>query len=219
MVKKISPLQKIRNDILTVANKKGISSSDLQLLAVTKNRSTQDIENLLAQDQRLFGENRIQEAFKKWPELKNKYPGIELHFIGHLQTNKAKEAVELFDVVESLDNFKLVERLCLEEQKQAKQLKYLIEINIGREPQKSGIWPEDFNNFYTQLIKNYPLNIAGIMCIPPADLNPNRFFKQMQEIAHSYDFKTISMGMSDDYKTALQHGATIIRIGRALFSD
>lgn len=187
------------------------------LLAVTKNQTADAIYTLLKNQQRLFGENRVQEALIKWPELKKNYPDIELHLIGHLQTNKVKDAVALFDVIETLDSFKLADKLAKEEERQQKKLAYYIEINIGEESQKTGILPANFENFLVTLRNNYPLNIKGIMCIPPSDQNATPYFQRMQQIAKEFQLDVISMGMSDDFEIAIKYGSNLVRIGRALF--
>lgn len=189
----------------------------IQLLAVTKQQSINKITELLLQGHRLFGENIVQEAILKWRDLKTDYPDIELHLIGHLQTNKVKEAVALFDVIQTLDSLKLAAKLAKEEMLQNKKLDYLIEINIGSENQKKGILPEDFDFFYHELKKNYPLSVQGIMCIPPIDKNPTPYFNMMKKIADEHQLAIISMGMSNDFKIAIECGANLVRIGRALF--
>src|SRR5262249_5139090 len=148
-----------------------------QLLAATKNVPLFKTEKLLQEGHTLFGENKVQEAYRKWPTLKRKYPKTQLHLIGHLQTNKVKRAVALFDVIETLDNVKLAQKLIDEELKQQKRLEYYIEINIGHEPQKTGVLPEDFHKFYETLTAEFPLRITGVMCIPPANQNPVVYFQ------------------------------------------
>ncbi len=209
----------IENNIESCAKIHNQSSSMVRLLAVTKNQPTEAILPLLQHGHRLFGENRVQEAFAKWPSLKQKYPAIELHLIGHLQTNKAKEAVALFNVIQTLDNFKLAERLVAEEAKQEKKLEYYIEINIAKEQQKNGIYPEDFPLFYKKLQTSYPLSITGIMCIPPRESSPLTYFKHMQALANEYRLPNLSIGMSNDYQVAIECGSTMVRIGRALFNQ
>lgn len=211
-------LTKIKNRIKDQAKKCNRESS-VELLAVTKNRSIDEIQKLINQGQRLFGENRIQEAYAKWPLLKQQYKDIELHLIGHLQTNKVKDAIALFDVIQTLDSVKLAEKLFHEEQKQNKKLIYFIEINIGHESQKTGILPNEFHDFFEKIKNNFPLNIKGIMCIPPNEKDPEPFFKEMRSIANSHDISVISMGMSQDYESAIKFGATMVRIGTALFSE
>lgn len=212
-----STLKRINACIHSSAIQYQRNPNEIKLLAVTKNQSIPRIEELLHQGHRLYGENRVQEAMQKWPLLKEHYTDLCLHFIGHLQSNKVKEVVALFDVVETLDSLKLAHKLYAEEIRQQKFLEYYIQINIGREQQKSGVLPENFDNFYKELSIQVPLKISGIMCIPPADKKPEPYFKEMAIIAAHYNFSALSMGMTADYQTAIEHGATILRIGRALF--
>lgn len=212
-VNSLLPLNRILNNI----NKLSKNGRPVELLAVTKNQPIEKIISLLNEGQRLFGENKVQEAYSKWPSLKEQYPELKLHLIGHLQSNKTREAVALFDVIQSLDSLKLAKKLQEEELKQNKHLEYYIEINIGNEDQKSGVLPENFDEFYTSVCANSILNVIGIMCIPPANQNPIQYFKKMLEYANRYSIKNISMGMSDDYELAIENGSTLVRIGRALF--
>lgn len=212
-----SPLQTIKSQIATTAALSGRDSDAIKLLAATKNQPPEKIEELILEGQQFFGENRVQEAVTKWQSLKKIYPACTLHLIGHLQTNKVKEAVELFDVIETLDSVKLADKLSLEEGRQKKKLTYYIEINIAAEPQKSGILPQEFPNFFGKITQNYPLHIKGLMCIPPANTDPSIYFQQMTQLAKQFKLPELSMGMSDDYELAIKYGATEIRIGRGLF--
>lgn len=213
----LSSLEKIQHQIATTAKRYGRLPEEVKLLAVTKNQPIDRIVPLLKQGQCLFGENRIQEAEMKWSGLQEKYNSLQLHLIGHLQTNKVKQAITLFDAIQTLDGIKLARKLFAEEQRQQKKLDYYIQINIGLEPQKSGVLPQDFADFYKTLRSEVTLNIKGLMCIPPQDKNPALYFEEMANIAKRYRLTQLSMGMSDDYETAIQYGATIIRLGRALF--
>lgn len=214
----LSPLQKIQNQIELTAKRYGRLPNEVKLLAVTKNQPVDRITPLVKQGQILFGENRTQEAETKWPGLKETYNFFNLHLIGHLQTNKVKQAVALFDVIQTLDSVKLAHKLFIEEQRQQKKLEYYIQINIGRESQKSGVLPEDFADFYKTLLSEVTLNVTGLMCIPPQDKNPAPYFEEMANITKRSGLIHLSMGMSDDYETAIQYGATVVRLGRALFS-
>lgn len=213
----MNSLQKIKAQIDEYAQQFGRNKDDIKLLAVSKNQPVEKIKRLLEHGHRLFGENRVQEAYAKWLVLKEYYANIELHLIGHLQTNKVKEAVALFKVIQTLDSFKLAEKLVVEEQRQKKRLSYYIEINIGCEKQKTGILPDEFPLFFNELKNNYPLDIQGIMCIPPKEEDPVKYFQQMKKIADDYQLPVISMGMSDDYPIAIKYGTTMVRIGTALF--
>jgi pyridoxal phosphate enzyme (YggS family) len=185
----------------------------VQVLVVTKNQSFEQILPLITNGHTLFGENKVIEARQKWSEARQNFPSVRLDFIGHLQTNKAKDAVLLFDRIHSLDSLKLAFELQKWERTLGKKLKYFLQINIGREPQKYGIVPEDVGDF----IKNCPLEISGLMCIPPVDCDPLPFFITMNELKVLYGLEHLSMGMSSDFKLAIQNGATIIRLGSSIF--
>ncbi len=191
----------------------------INLLAVAKQQPVEKIECLMQMGHRLFGENRVQEAKTKWLDLKKKYPDTILHFIGPLQTNKISDAVALFDVIESIDRLKLAEKLFHEEQKQKKTLRYFVQVNIGHEPQKSGVLPEKCDELIVNLRRLFPLIVDGVMCIPPVDEDPTEYFLELVDIAKRNNLKNISMGMSNDYEKAIAVGATIIRIGRAIFHN
>jgi pyridoxal phosphate enzyme (YggS family) len=158
----------------------------------------------------------VQEACAKWPEIKLRYPDIELHLIGALQTNKVAEAVELFDVIESVDRPKLVDFLVKEMSKQNRHLPCLIQVNIGKEPQKAGVMPEDIGMLISYC-QEKGLNITGLMCIPPEGENPEPYFQEMFTMANKYKFTNLSMGMSGDFAIAIKYGATHVRIGTAIF--
>ncbi len=213
----MSKLLEIKSAIQQYESQCGLPENAVKLLAVTKNQSPENIISLLNEGQLLFGENRVQEASQKWSALKKQYPQSSLHLIGHLQTNKVAEAVSLFDVIQTLDSVKLAKKLWAEERSQKKQLTYYIEINIGDEAQKTGITVAELPDFYRYVIHNYPLNIQGIMCIPPQEEDPSRYFRMMKTLADEQNLPMISMGMSEDYHSAIQCGSTMVRIGRSLF--
>lgn len=214
---KLSSLEHIKTAITRAATQAGRQPCEIELLAVTKNQPENKIEPLLLAGQLIFGENRVQEAQGKWPHLKQKYPDTELHLIGHLQTNKVKEAVQLFDVIQTIDNLRLATKLHQEQQRQHKVLRYFIEVNIGNEPQKNGVAPDKFAEFYQNVRNKTNLQIVGIMCIPPQKQDPQPYFQEMAKIASRYHL-LVSMGMSDDYEIAIRAGTNQVRIGRALFS-
>lgn len=194
------------------------AKQQVQLLVVTKNQPIERIRPLLEAGHLLFGENRVQEASSKWPKLKIQYPHICLHLIGHLQTNKVREAVNSFNVIETLDSTKLAEKLVLAEQSQNKKLTYYIEVNIGNELQKNGILPRDCSSFLQKLRTDFPsLHVKGIMCIPPAQEDPTKYFKHTALLANELKLPIKSMGMSADFDIAIQQGSNLVRIGRALF--
>ena len=166
-----------------------------------------------------FGENKVQEAQEKWTSLKNDFPNLKLHLIGKLQTNKVKFALPLFDYIHSLDSNKLAEKISLEQKKKNFKPKIFIQINLGKENQKSGIDEDHLENFYRKCVTEYNLNIIGIMCLPPFDEDPTPFFKKMQNLAENLKLKEISMGMSNDYMDALKFKATFIRVGSKIFGN
>jgi len=188
------------------------------LVAVSKFQPVEKIEALLKKGQRVFGENRVQEAAEKFPALKEKYPDIELHLIGHLQTNKAKEAVALFDVIESVDSLRVAEALKKEMEKQSKNLPCFIQVNTGEEAQKDGVAPRDLEKLYKDCVA-LGLKIEGLMCIPPAEDIPDLHFALLAKLARKLNLKKLSMGMSADYEAAIKYGATHIRLGTALFGE
>ena len=163
-----------------------------------------------------FGENKVQEAQLKWPALKEKHSDLKLHMLGKLQTNKVKNAVEIFDYIHSLDNLKLANKISNEVQKKAKKIKIFIQINLGDESQKSGINPSDLETFYKQCIQ-LKLNIIGTMCIPPDNQDPKPFFKHLLALNQKLNLSEISMGMTNDYLDALEYKSTYLRIGTGIF--
>ena len=189
------------------------------IVAVSKTFPIGHILPLINHGHQHFGENKVQEAQEKWTSLKNDFPNLKLHLIGKLQTNKVKFALPLFDYIHSLDSIKLAEKISLEQEKKNFRPKIFIQINLGKENQKSGIDEEDLENFYQKCVKDYNLNIIGIMCLPPFDEDPIPFFKKMQNLSESLKLKEISMGMSNDYMDALRFKATYIRVGSKIFGN
>ncbi len=189
----------------------------VSLLAVSKTHPAEPVQALLAAGHRQFGENRVQEAAAKYPALRQLYPDLRLHLIGPLQTNKVRDAVALFDVIETLDRPKLAKALSAEMERTGRRLPCLIEVNIGAEPQKAGIAPQETADFLAACRTEWRLEIAGLMCIPPAGEDPSPHFRRLAALAASLGLKTLSMGMSGDYETAIACGATEIRVGTALF--
>src|SRR5579859_1125817 len=188
-----------------------------KLLAVSKTHPAEPVAELLAAGHRHFGENRVQEAAEKYPSLKQRYPDLRLHLIGPLQTNKVKQAVALFDVIETLDRPKLARALAAEMARTGRRIPCLIEVNIGGEPQKAGIAPEEAPAFLAACREEWKLDVAGLMCIPPAGEDPVPHFKRLAALAEDLDLAELSMGMSGDYEAAIACGATEIRVGTALF--
>lgn len=167
----------------------------------------------------MFGENRVQEAKAKWPELRAKFPDVELHLIGPLQTNKVKEAVALFDVIETLDRERLAEALRAELERTGKSLPVFVQVNMGEEPQKAGIAPADAVDFARKCTNFYGLNVVGLMCIPPEGKAAGPYFAHLASLAREAGLKLLSMGMSGDFPTAVEMGATHVRLGSALFGQ
>ncbi len=205
--------QRIKNAALIA----GRLPSDVNLIVVSKTFDIEDIIPILESGHRVFGENRVQEAMSKWPQLRKRYPDIELHLIGPLQTNKVGEAVSHFDVIQTLDRPKLLTALTKEMEKQGAKTKMMIQVNTGREPQKAGLSPEDLAQFVELARGQLQNQIIGFMCIPPVDANPKTHFKMLQSMAQTYRLPQLSMGMSSDYEVAIAEGATFVRVGSAIF--
>ena len=193
-------------------------SEDIHLIAVSKTRSVEDIAPLILQGQMLFGENRVQEAAQKWPALKEQHAGIQLHLIGQLQSNKAEEAVALFDVIHSVDRLSLVTALGKAMQKLQRAVPCFIQVNIGAEAQKGGCSVAELPDLL-KAAQESDIPVAGLMCIPPADVEAAPFFALLAELSARYGLPQLSMGMSDDFETAIMLGATHIRVGTALFGE
>ena len=191
--------------------------SSVTLVAVSKTFDGDAIAPVIAAGQRVFGENRVQEAKAKWPALMSAHPGLALHLIGPLQSNKAKEAVALFDAIHSVDRASLCEALAKEIVKQDRRPDLFVQLNTGEEPQKAGIAPADADAFVASCRDVYGLRISGLMCIPPVDDPPAPHFALTAKIAARNGLKLLSMGMSADFETAIQLGATHVRVGSAIF--
>ena len=189
------------------------------LVAVTKTHGPERILPVLAAGQRVFGENRVQEAKAKWPELREQFEGIELHLIGPLQSNKAREAVELFDVIETLDRPKLAHALRAEIDRVGRAPTLFVQVNTGEEPQKAGVTPIDAADFVKLARDELRLPVTGLMCIPPASENPAPHFALLAKLAQENGLPLLSMGMSEDFETAIRFGATHVRVGSAIFGS
>jgi PLP dependent protein len=194
----------------------GRDPAEIALVCVTKTFPAEDAVPLLEAGQRVFGENRVQEARAKWPALRARYPDIELHLIGPLQSNKAKEAVETFDVIESVDREKIARALAEECERQGKRPRLLIQVNIGEEPQKAGVPPKEADAFIGFCRDECGLAIEGLMCVPPADEQASPYFALLADIARRNGLPILSMGMSSDFELAIQLGATHVRVGSAI---
>lgn len=212
----IEALRAVKADIAEAAGQAGRKPGEITLVAVSKTFPAEAIEPVLQEGQRVFGENRVQEAKTKWPDLKARYPGVELHLIGPLQSNKAAEAVALFDVIETVDRPKIAEALAQEMVRQGRQPQLFVQVNTGAEPQKAGVAPEATDEFL-KYCQTLGLKIAGLMCIPPADEEPALHFALLEKIARRNGLSRLSMGMSADYAVAVKFGATHVRVGSAIF--
>ena len=189
------------------------------VVAVSKRQSDDRIEAALAAGHRVFGENRVQEAQERWTERRGLYPDLKLHLIGPLQTNKVRDAVALFDVIEVVDRSKLARSLSTEMARQGRHLPCYVQVNTGEEDQKSGIWPDEADDFIAFCREECGLDIAGLMCIPPVDEEPAMHFALLRTIAERNSLLGLSMGMSDDYEEAVRFGATLVRVGSAIFGS
>ena len=210
-------LTHVRAEIVRACKDAGRDPASVTLVAVSKTFPAEAIEPVIDAGQRVFGENRVREAKAKWPALIEKHPGIALHLIGPLQSNKAKEAVALFDAIHSIDRASLCEALAKEIQKQSRSPALFVQVNTGAEPQKAGVLPEDADAFLNTCRDTYGLSIAGLMCIPPADDAPGPHFALLATIARRNGLALLSMGMSADFASAIAMGATHVRVGSAIF--
>lgn len=210
-------LAHVRAEIARGCREAGRDPSEVTLVAVSKTFGPEAIEPAIEAGQRVFGENRVQEAKAKWTPLRQKHAGIELHLIGPLQSNKAKEAVALFDAIHSVDRPSLCEALSKEIGKQGRKPLLFVEINTGAEAQKSGVLPQDADAFIATCRDKHGLSISGLMCIPPLEEAPGPHFALTAKIARRNGLKLLSMGMSADYITAIRLGATHVRVGSAIF--
>ena len=197
--------------------RKIISNEDINIIAVSKSFQYEYIKPLIEFGHKHFGENKVQEAIIKWSKIKNQMPSLNLHMIGRLQSNKAKEAIKLFDYIHSLDSKKLANILAKLEQNLNLKRKYFIQVNIGNEKQKSGIKIEELDEFYGYCTKTLQLNVVGLMTIPPVAENAGKCFKLLMELNQSLGLTELSMGMSDSFKEALKYKTTYVRIGSAIF--
>lgn len=213
----VQQLETVRARIAAAESEANRPAGAVTLVAVSKTFDGDAIRPVLAAGQRVFGENRVQEAQGKWPALRGEFPGIELHLIGPLQSNKAKEAVALFDVIETVDREKIASELAKEIARQGKAPKLYVQVNTGSEPQKAGIEPKDAVPFVVRCRNEHGLAIEGLMCIPPAEENPGPHFALLEKLAREAGVEKLSMGMSGDYELAVAFGASSVRVGSAIF--
>ena len=191
----------------------------LNLIVVSKGRLLDDIQKIINLGHLHFGENRVQESIDKWEKILKINTSIKLHLIGKLQTNKVKEVIKLFSYVHSLDNDKLALKISVEENNYKKKLFHFVQVNLGEESQKSGISKQDLSNFIKYCKNDLKLNIIGLMCLPPINEDSERYFKELRQLAIDNNLKELSMGMSNDYISAIKNGSTFIRIGSAIFEE
>jgi PLP dependent protein len=212
-----SSLPAVMRDIADAARRAGRDPASVKLIAVSKTVPEHAIEEAIRSGQRRFGENRVQEAKAKWPALKERHPDLELHLIGLLQSNKVRDAVELFDVIHSVDRPKIAAALAEEMKRAGKHPRLLVQANTGEEPQKAGVMPSETDAFVARCRDEYGLAIEGLMCIPAFDEEPSMHFALLAKIAARLGLKELSMGMSGDFDKAIAFGATYVRIGTAIF--
>ena len=210
-------LADVRARIARAARDAGRDEQDITLVCVSKNFGAEEIAPVIAAGERVFGENRVQEALEKWPPLKATHPDVELHLIGPLQSNKARDAVLFFDVIETVDRDKIAKVITQEMERSGRRPRLFIQVNTGAEPQKAGVLPQEADRFIESCRKDYGLEILGLMCIPPADEPVAPHFALLNEIATHNGVPTLSMGMSQDFEIAIGLGATHVRIGSAIF--
>lgn len=217
MTTTVERLETVRSRIAAATREAKRESGSVTLIAVSKTFDADTIRPVITAGQRVFGENRVQEAQGKWPALKSEFPDVQLRLIGPLQSNKAKEAVALFDVIETVDRDKIAIELAKEMRKQNVTRKLYVQVNTGSEPQKAGIGPRDAAAFVQRCREVHGLAIDGLMCIPPLDENPGPHFALLQKLAGEAGVADLSMGMSGDYEVAIGFGATSVRVGSAIF--
>lgn len=214
----MSGLADIRARLDAAARAAGRDLAAVELVAVSKVQPAGRVEAVLEAGHRIFGENRVQEAAGKWPDWRKLYPDVTLHLIGPLQTNKARQAVELFDVIQSVDRPKLAKKLADLFEETGRGLPVYLQVNTGEEPQKAGVTPDETDAFVAEC-RGLGLEVRGLMCIPPAEEAPSLHFALLAKLAERNGLDGLSMGMSGDYETAIRHGATIVRVGTAVFGD
>jgi len=218
MHKSLQNLTSIKNKVNEIINQKQLKTNP-KIVVVTKTFVLNSIIPLIESGHIHFGENKIQEAEKKWGEIKISNSNVKLHMVGALQSNKAKKAVKLFDYIHSLDSIKLASKINQYEKELNKKVNLFIQVNIANEKQKSGILLKDLNNFYKYCIKELTLNIVGLMCLPPINSNSTEYFKMLKNAAEQLNLKELSMGMSSDFEDAITNGSTYLRLGTAILGE
>ena len=213
----VAAYRRVLNSIREAESRAGRKSGEVKLVAVSKTHPAETILPVLEEGHRIFGENRVQEAKSKWPGLKARFPQVELHLIGPLQSNKATEAVALFDVIQSVDREKIAAAIAAECRKQGRQPRLFLQVNTGLEPQKAGLAPDEVDSFLIRCRNDHGLIISGLMCIPPAEEPPRPHFELLAVMARRNGLAELSMGMSQDFEDAIAAGATLVRVGSAIF--
>ena len=218
MHESLQKLELLKIKINEIINRKQLPISP-QIIAVCKTLGLERINPLIISGHIHFGENKVQEAEKKWVDIKNKYKNIQLHMVGKLQSNKAKKAVEIFDYIHSLDNRKLAMKINQFEKELNKKVKLFIQVNLAEEDQKSGVLIKDLKLFYEYCTKQLSLNIIGLMCLPPINSNSSKYFQILKKHSNKLELKELSMGMTVDYEQAILNGSTYLRLGTAIFGE
>ena len=208
----LQKLSFVKNKINEIISQRQLKT-DPKIIVVTKTFSLNKITPLLVYGHTHFGENKIQEAENKWLEIRNQYSNLKLHMIGKIQSNKVKKAVKIFDYIHSLDSAKLASKIAQYEKELNKKIKLFIQVNLGQEDKKSGISLNDLNNFYNYCEKKLSLNVIGLMCLPPVDINSDKYFKLLKKSSDDLNLNDLSMGMSSDFENAVLNGSTFLRLG------
>ena len=215
----VKRLMLIQSEIKELLIKNNSQNRNLNIIIVCKTFSMDKILPLIDSGHVHFGENKVQEAESKWKEVKEKHPNIKLHMVGKLQTNKVKSALNIFDYIHSVDNYRLGEKIVKYEKELNKKIKTFVQVNVGEESQKSGISPKNVNQFVNHCKNSLCLNIIGLMCLPPINDNPEKFFLHLNQLRNQTDLRHLSMGMSNDYQTAIKCGSTFLRIGSKILGE
>ena len=215
----VERLMAIQSEIKELLIKNNSQNRDLNIIIICKTFSMDKILPLIDAGHVHFGENKVQEAELKWKEVKEKHPNIKLHMVGKLQTNKVKTALNVFDYIHSVDNYRLGEKIVKYEKELNKKIKTFVQVNVGEESQKSGISPKNVNQFVNHCKNSLSLNIIGLMCLPPIDDNPEKYFLHLNQLRNQTDLCHLSMGMSNDYQTAIKCGSTFLRIGSKILGE
>ncbi len=209
----------IRSEIKELLEKNNSQNQELNIIVVSKTFTIDKILPLIDSGHVHFGENKVQEAELKWKEIKKKHSHIKLHMIGKLQTNKVKSALNIFDYIHSVDNYKLAEKIAKHQNELGKSIKVFVQVNVGEESQKNGIHPKNVNEFIKKCKDTLSLNIIGLMCLPPINQNPEKYFLYLDQIKNKLQLPHLSMGMSNDYKIAIKYGSTFLRIGSKILGE